>query len=379
MKMNRKKWIWKQSCRCLSVILYLFSLLSWTSFPTVRAAAGNFSYAVEGSTAAGKTLTVSLILPEGSGDLAGFRAGLRFSSDQMECTSIRRNAAIPSSSLYSQIGSSEISCVYSAAGGTPVPLAGSILQFRFRMRSEAENTSSREIVLHLWADQAVNGSGEETEIPEYAEEIRLPAPDFAGGYLSSLVPDVGSLSPSFSPETLYYTLSVPASVKEIHFASACPDGSTVEVSRKTLQAAGKTTTIRIALTSPSGGKTVYTVCVYRSDSASLSNTADNTSAGNAESKFSSKGTGSLSDPSEIPYTPSSGVSDRPSLTVQQTQLPSALLILCFLFSAGAFLLVLLLFLRKRSEPKQSSRPHGQTKEAEKEGQNEENTENGPHS
>ena len=315
------------------LLSFLIPCPSCPLFPTAHAV-GNFCYAIEGSTAPGKNLYISLILPEGTEALSGMRAGICCSSGDMECVSVQRNSSIPKNALYSYISGQEVSCVYAAPGGEAAYLSGTILRFCFRSNESTSSSSGEEIVFHLWADQFTDENGEPLwGNMVYEQEIRLPPAEFSGGLLTSLEPSCGTLSPAFSPETLYYLLSVPTNTKEIYFTASPENDSSVSVSRKTLNPAGSSTEIRITLTAPSGGKTVYTVCVFRSDlplSAGIE-TSDPDESFNYEQN-------------SLP--PSQSMTDsfeNPPLNVVQNNFSDALLLLCVFFSGGSFLLFLLLY------------------------------------
>ena len=89
-------------------------------------------------------------------------------------------------------------------------------------------------------------------------------PDYS---LQALQPDTGALQPEFRPDILQYTLEVPYSIDRISFfAKAIREDASVKVSRKTLEKAGETTSIKITVRSPDGVvQKTYEVMVYRQE------------------------------------------------------------------------------------------------------------------
>ena len=83
--------------------------------------------------------------------------------------------------------------------------------------------------------------------------------------LSSLVPQVGTLVPAFSPDNLQYSLTVPSSVERVEFeATAVDPQASVRVNRKTLGKMGSDTDFTITVKAPSGSqRLVYSVRVHR--------------------------------------------------------------------------------------------------------------------
>lgn len=93
--------------------------------------------------------------------------------------------------------------------------------------------------------------------------------------LKSLVPSVGSLSPSFKSDTTDYTITVPTNVDKIAFTPTAIDNSCTIKIKKVAVASGKKSQdisldegdnkISITVTSKTGGSTVYTVVVTRTE------------------------------------------------------------------------------------------------------------------
>ena len=325
----------------------LFSCL--TGFPVAQAA-GNFSYSITGSAFPGETVEVSLILPEGSPAVSGFRCGISYDEEKLTCTRIKGQDPVSGNALYISESPSEAICVFAAEDGAASYLSGDLITFTFRI---PENITGGEVLsIALWVDQICGENGKPLEsLSSFSKTIQIPIADAKGDLLAWLKPDCGSLSPVFSPDIFSYTLHVPSSTKEVHFEAKAQNGADISINRYRLQAAGKTTEIRITLTSEDKRKTVYLVTVYR-DSAS--DTEDGHS-----SKTSSKGnshTNGTSDngltESEVPSADVSGAAAQGGpLQILQNNLPQWTSILALLFSAASFVLILYFVLGKNKKEK----------------------------
>lgn len=97
---------------------------------------------------------------------------------------------------------------------------------------------------------------------EEKEEDQLSA----DAWLLSLKPATGTLSPSFDPEVLDYTLTVPYEVTTMTFEAQPVEGASYRVNRKNLGSGGSDTLFTITVTAEDGAhKTVYQVTVHRSE------------------------------------------------------------------------------------------------------------------
>ncbi|MEY8574806.1 cadherin-like beta sandwich domain-containing protein, partial [Oscillospiraceae bacterium 21-37] len=84
--------------------------------------------------------------------------------------------------------------------------------------------------------------------------------------LLELAPDTGKLEQAFSPDRLFYTMTVPYEVKTLTFTATPAEGASCRVNRKNLGAGGSETEFQITVTAADGKtKQVYRVTVYRQE------------------------------------------------------------------------------------------------------------------
>ena len=97
------------------------------------------------------------------------------------------------------------------------------------------------------------------------------------GKLKNIIPNIGTLSPSFDPNIFEYSIDVGENVQYMEIDAVPQESdSTVKINRRKLLAAGKTTIIKITV-SNKNGKTIYIVKVNRdAKSNSKSNDHKNT-------------------------------------------------------------------------------------------------------
>ncbi len=169
--------------------------------------------------------------------------------------------------MYISESPSKAICVFAAEDGAASYLSGDLITFTFRIPENILGGDTLSVT--LWVDQICGENGKPLEsLSSISKTIQIPIADANGDLLARLKPDCGSLSPVFSPTVFSYTLHVPSSTKEVHFEAEAQNGAEISISRYRLQAAGKTTEIRITLTSADKRKTVYLVTVYRDSESS---------------------------------------------------------------------------------------------------------------
>lgn len=90
-------------------------------------------------------------------------------------------------------------------------------------------------------------------------------PEIQNCRLKSLCPNVGSLSPEFSPNNFNYSMNVPSDTKYIDFEFApLNENLDVKINRHKLNAAGKTTYFKITVSNkPLKVKKIYEIEVFR--------------------------------------------------------------------------------------------------------------------
>ena len=109
-------------------------------------------------------------------------------------------------------------------------------------------------------------------------------------FLTALQPSVGILEPSFSPDTLDYTLAVDAGIQSVSFRADATEGATVSINRRMLYKAGSTTEIIATVRSSDKKETKqYIVSVLRASEESAAPAAlGKNSVGKGNSSTGSK-------------------------------------------------------------------------------------------
>lgn len=154
------------------------------------------------------------------------------------------------------------------------------------------------------------------------------------------------LSPQFSPDITNYIVNVPYSKSSIEFNANPEDpGAFVKVSRKTLNSSGKSTDIKITVTSPDKNyKKVYTVTVNRGTKDNdLSSKNKNSSKSSA--KGSAKNSSSSKNKSANSLSENLSVSDSQNKTTLVVKENSFNFILFFVVSS-VIVIILILILKK---------------------------------
>ncbi len=100
-------------------------------------------------------------------------------------------------------------------------------------------------------------------------------PESTDARLLSLIPAAGTLSPTFSPDILSYTLTVPYEVTTMNFTAEAAEGARFSVNRKNLGSGGSDTLFQITVTAEDNEtKQVYEVTVHRNEKEEDPESAD---------------------------------------------------------------------------------------------------------
>ena len=112
----------------------------------------------------------------------------------------------------------------------------------------------------------------------------------SGCKLKSITPEIGSLSTSFDPNIFEYTINVDENIRYLELkAEPQESDASVKISRRKLETAGNTTTIRITVSNRKD-KTIYIVKVNRADKTDSKSGSKNSKGSNKSEKSSKKGT-----------------------------------------------------------------------------------------
>ena len=250
--------VWKvTACLVFGVVLFLFGGFS--------AQGAGFSVEVtETEVGQGDTLEVDFTYDGTLGPVAAFRAEVQFDPTVLEYIRPQLGDQVAAGTTTTRVTDAAVQSVYTAHDGiTFLENAETALSYQFRVREEA----SGPISLHARLFDAVDP--QPSPLPSDVERewsIALLPPPSGDARLLSLIPETGVLSPTFSPEQLEYTMSVPYEVTSLTFTAEAAEGATFWVNRKNLGSGGETVEFRITVTAEDGKtKQVYTVLVYREE------------------------------------------------------------------------------------------------------------------
>ena len=250
--------VWKvTACLVFGVVLFLFGGFS--------AQGAGFSVEVtETEVGQGDTLEVDFTYDGTLGPVAAFRAEVQFDPTVLEYIRPQLGDQVAAGTTTTRVTDAAVQSVYTAHDGiTFLENAETALSYQFRVREEA----SGPISLHARLFDAVDP--QPSPLPSDVERewsIALLPPPSGDARLLSLIPETGVLSPTFSPEQLEYTMSVPYEVTSLTFTAEAAEGATFWVNRKNLGSGGETVEFRITVTAEDEKtKQVYTVLVYREE------------------------------------------------------------------------------------------------------------------
>ncbi len=192
--------------------------------------------------------------------------------------------------LADTVGDGQAAIVYTQkTADTAYGRAGEVLMCRFQVREDAPEGNGD---FRLRVSQVYSPQGEPL-CPDREEVLPFSVlePISSTAALLGLSPSQGALEQPFTPEQLFYTMTVPYEVKSLTFTATPAEGASCRVNRKNLGAGGSETEFQITVTAADGKtKQVYHVTVFRQekepfsdDAALLSLTPD---TGSLEQAFS---------------------------------------------------------------------------------------------
>lgn len=243
----------KKIIAVLLSVLLLFSLI-----PSSVLGAGA-SFSGNSTLRAGDTLTLTFSI-SGYSKVYGIEGTIKYSSDTLTFQSA--SGLMPSgwSVEYNNKGDGSIKILaYDNNNSNPVS-GGNVIRLKFKVSSSAAtgasvNVSSSGVVLSTGDPSAPTS----TSVSGASYSKKIAAPLSTNNYLSSLSVTGYDLSPSFSKTQLGYRLSVPYTLKSLPIKATPEDSSAkVSVSGNALTP-GKTTTVRVKVTSASGAKRTYSI------------------------------------------------------------------------------------------------------------------------
>ena len=159
----------------------------------------------------------------------------------------------------------------------------------------------------------VTAEDEETkqiyEVTVHRNEKEEGPADSTDARLLSLIPATGTLSPTFSPDILSYTLTVPYEVTTMTFTAEAAEGARFSVNRKNLGSGGSDTLFKITVTAEDEEtKQIYEVTVHRNEkgSANTASSSSHTSSSGSNESAGSHSSGGSGDTFEEKDTQDAG-------------------------------------------------------------------------
>lgn len=251
--------------RFLKLVLMLAFLFNCVPSVVSSSSANFYLLPSSNSVSPAEELTLSLFIePDSSINISTFLLKLKFDTAKLKYTSI-----------YSKYGKENFKAYFN----------GNELQVIFLTDEKGINIDSNDSVCFLevnfkvLSDAAVGstkvsgnveglGNYEAEKIPVAAFEntsltiSQSPQPDCN---LSSLLAEDYSLSPAFDPNITHYEVQIPCNKSKLELtATAKDEDAKVKVSRTTLNAAGKSTDIKVTVTGSDGkARKIYIVTVKR--------------------------------------------------------------------------------------------------------------------
>lgn len=229
------------------------------------------------------------IEPSANVNISTFLLKLNFDSSKLKYTGIYSNYNTDNFKTY--LNGDLLQIIYlTNENGIDIDQGSStlLLELNFKVLSNATSgvsgiSGSIEGLANYDAERLFVSTFEGTDI----SISQVPAADCN---LSALSAEIYKLTPDFDPLITKYNVSVPSSKSSIDISATASDPeAAVKISRKTLNAAGKSTDIVVTVTgSDKKSKKAYTVTVLRSDEAyKASVSSGNSKAGSSSNASNS--------------------------------------------------------------------------------------------
>lgn len=234
--------------------LTVFVLILAMSFPlTFSAASASASLTGPGTVRAGDTITLSFQL-SGNG-LFGASGTLSYNSDQVTFSSSSQKIASPWIVEFN--GNNFVA--YDNNLSNPINGNKTLFTVKFKVKSVAVGTN----IKISYTNVTASDGNADANVGTVSYSVSVAAPLSTNNKLASLSVSNASVSPSFSPDTVKYTASVPFEVSKLNVSATAADGKAkVSVNSPTLTPNG-TTNVTVTVTSESGSKKTYTIAVTR--------------------------------------------------------------------------------------------------------------------
>lgn len=197
---------------------------------------------------------------------AGFRMTIEYDESAVSFVRTETSSQIKTGTMMTNGDVNPIRSVYvcNVDQKTAPVLSGNIISFVFKVHDDAQKGK---VTFGAHIDQICNYQAKQLNL-NYDEDLTLNIdPELNPSdraYLTSLYPQTGSLTPSFSSDIFEYEMNVGYDVTSIEFEASAGSGGTVKINRKTLGRAGTDTSIIATVTSADKkAKVQYVVTVHR--------------------------------------------------------------------------------------------------------------------
>jgi hypothetical protein len=215
---------------------------------------------------------------------AGFRMVISYDAAALGFVRTETSSQIKSGTMVTNSDNNPIISVYvcNTDQATAPKLSGNIITFTFKVNDDIQEGKT---VIGAHIDEVCNYQSQQLHL-NFDENLSLkvkPEEQLSNkAYLTSLIPQKGTMTPQFSPNVLTYFMQVDNTVNSVEFTATAGEHGTVKINRKTLQKAGTDTAIVATVASADKKATSqYVITVSRAEKPTASaGSAGGTTAGN---------------------------------------------------------------------------------------------------
>jgi hypothetical protein len=252
--------------RLFKIACLFFLCAAVLTSPAAASSQTYFSYSLDPASAAQEEMVrLNVTAYKTETTAAGFRLRVYYDEDSLEYISTETSSTVKSGTMQTNCSSGYLNCVYvcNPEKGYAPKLSGTVASFLFQIKSNAHPGNT---ALTVTADQICDYEGNLLDANNTEKKLilKIPEPLSSEARLTELTPSAGTLIPDFSPSVFNYTLVVSSEINAVNFKTAAADGGTVQISRSTLNGAGKETPITVTVTSEDQTQTAkYMITVQR--------------------------------------------------------------------------------------------------------------------
>lgn len=203
--------------------------------------------------------------------VAGFRLRISYDTSSIKFIGAETSAQIENGTMQTNSGADPVCSVYvcNVEKGHAPSLSGNVATYIFQVKDGAP---AGETDICAYIDETCDYAGKDMGLDYYETfPLQIKKAKASTARLIALEPLEGSLQPAFSPDIHSYRLSVEPYIQSVTFRANAVDGAKVQVSRKSLYAAGSSTPILVTVTSADGtNRAFYSVTVNRESKSQAS-------------------------------------------------------------------------------------------------------------